>query len=83
MCDAKYKVPLSNTMFFLGVFCGAFIFGIISDHLGRKKTLAICLYSHIPISLSVAFMPEYISFTVLRFILGVWLQVSDYQIVII
>lgn len=76
VCDEKYKVPLSNTMFFLGVFCGAFIFGIISDHLGRKKTLAISLYLQVPISLAVAFMPEYISFTVLRFILGIWLQVS-------
>jgi len=64
-------------MFFVGVFIGAPIFGFISDQFGRKKTLAVCLYSHIPIALAISFMPEYISFTVFRLFLGVWLQVIE------
>lgn len=76
VCDEKFKIHLSSTMFFLGVFFGAFLFGFISDHLGRKITLAICLYTQMPISLAVAFMPDFISFTIMRFVLGVWLQVT-------
>lgn len=29
-----------------------------------------------PISLTIAFVPNYTTFTILRFLLGVWLQVS-------
>jgi len=76
VCDNTYKISLSTTIFFLGVFAGAFVFGFISDQIGRKKTLALCLYVQIPVSFGIAFAPNWITFCVLRFILGVWLQVS-------
>ena len=75
VCDNKYKISMSNTIYFTGVFCGALIFGFISDCIGRKPTLAICLYLQMPISLAIAFIPNYLGFIILRFLLGVWLQV--------
>lgn len=75
VCENKYKISMSNTIFFAGVFFGALIFGFISDCVGRKKTLAICLYLQMPISLAIAFIPNYLGFVILRFLLGVWLQV--------
>ncbi|XP_067931630.1 organic cation transporter protein-like isoform X2 [Watersipora subatra] len=74
VCGDTYRVSLASTLFFCGVFVGALVFGFVADHLGRKKTLAICLYTQMPISLAIAFMPSYVPFTIMRFVLGIWLQ---------
>ena len=38
-CDLAYKVPLVESIFFVGVLIGAPVFGYAADYFGRKKTL--------------------------------------------
>ena len=38
-CDLAYKVPLVESIFFVGVLVGAPVFGYAADYFGRKKTL--------------------------------------------
>ena len=48
----------------------SYAFGILSDKIGRKKTSFIALLMVALGILISSFMPEYISFTVSRFITG-------------
>ena len=50
------------------VFVASYMFGTLSDKFGRKKTTFIALLILSVGILTSSFMPEYISFTVLRFI---------------
>ena len=50
------------------VFVGSYMWGTLSDKFGRKKTSFIALLILSVGILTSSFMPEYISFTVLRFI---------------
>ena len=44
-CDLAYKVPLVESIFFIGVLLGAPAFGYAADYFGRKKTLLAGLAS--------------------------------------
>ena len=39
LCDQAYKVPLVESIFFIGVLLGAPAFGYAADYFGRKKAL--------------------------------------------
>ena len=49
---------------------GSYLFGALSDKLGRKKAATIALLVNAIGLLGTAFMPDYISFTIARFITG-------------
>lgn len=49
---------------------GSYVFGALSDMLGRRKAAAIALLVNSVGQLSTAFMPNYASFTLARFITG-------------
>ena len=53
------------------LFTGSYIFGTLSDLIGRRKTAIIALLVNSVGLLASAFMPEYISFTIARFITGI------------
>jgi len=53
-----------------GVLLGAFIFGILSDAIGRKKTLLICIFLQGASGVACGFAPEYYSFVFLRLLVG-------------
>ncbi len=52
------------------LFTGSYIFGTLSDLIGRRKTATISLFVNSIGLLASAFMPDYISFTIARFITG-------------
>ena len=64
------------TIYFCGVMIGGVVFGIISDKYGRKKVLLFTMYAHIMVAVAVAFIPNYIGFVILRFVIGFLMQVS-------
>ena len=49
---------------------GSYLFGALSDLIGRRRAAIIALLVNSIGLLATAFMPEYISFTIARFITG-------------
>ncbi len=49
---------------------GAIVFTSLADRLGRKPVHLGCQYAMIPLGVALAFAPNYVTFVVLRFILG-------------
>ena len=47
VCDRAYIAPLVTTVYFCGVMLGGVIFGGLSDRLGRKWVMLLCLYSQV------------------------------------
>ncbi|XP_076081367.1 organic cation transporter protein-like [Mytilus galloprovincialis] len=70
VCDDKYKVSLSKTIFFGGVLLGSFMFGVISDTIGRKKTLLMASILMLASGISLSFSVNYTMFVILRFCTG-------------
>ncbi|KAL0276171.1 UNVERIFIED_CONTAM: hypothetical protein PYX00_003794 [Menopon gallinae] len=56
--------------FLAGVAIGGLVSGMVSDRLGRKKTLMVSLCLQIVIGVTIAFVPILEVFAVLRFLLG-------------
>lgn len=77
MCDDAYKASLSTTVYFCGVLFGGLVFGTLSDKFGRRPVLLFTQYSPCAIGLVIFLFQNYISFVILRFILGFILQVSE------
>ena len=50
---------------------GSYIFGTLSDLIGRRKAATIAVLVNSTGLLATAFMPDYISFTIARFITGI------------
>ncbi|XP_060072913.1 organic cation transporter protein-like [Ylistrum balloti] len=70
VCEDKFKTSHAQTIFFGGVFVGAIGFGSLSDIIGRKKTLYISLLLLLGTTLGVAWAPDFVTFCVLRFLVG-------------
>ena len=56
---------------------GAIVFTSLADKIGRKPVHLGCQYAMIVVGLAIAFAPEYITFVVLRFLLGALREVGD------
>lgn len=71
LCSQRYLAALSTTVYFLGVTIGALIFGPLSDHIGRLRTIQICTTGHIITGILLHFnAPTVSAFFVWRFIQG-------------
>ncbi|XP_022139675.1 organic cation/carnitine transporter 4-like [Momordica charantia] len=72
ICGEKYKVGLSQAMFFVGGMIGDAIFGIISDStFGRKRSLVVVCAFNAIFGCLTAFSQSYWIYTFLRFLTGV------------
>ncbi|KAI8492307.1 hypothetical protein Bbelb_297600 [Branchiostoma belcheri] len=70
VCERSTLNSLSQSIYMAGVLVGAIGFGQLSDLIGRKKTLFISLLLMLVFGVVVAFSPEYITFVIMRFIVG-------------
>ncbi|ELT94945.1 hypothetical protein CAPTEDRAFT_62237, partial [Capitella teleta] len=70
VCDKNYLMETSQSVFSVGVMCGAVVFTALADRFGRKKVHLGCQYSMLVIGLIIAFAPNYITFVILRFLQG-------------
>ncbi|XP_060072912.1 organic cation transporter protein-like [Ylistrum balloti] len=70
VCEDKFKTSHAQTIFFGGVFVGAIGFGSLSDIIGRKKTLYISFWLLLGTTLGVAWAPDFVTFCVLRCLVG-------------
>ncbi len=60
-----------GTLFFLGMFAGAFLFGRIADRFGRRKVLLLTVAADALFGLASVFAPSFTALLVLRFLTGV------------
>ena len=67
VCDNAYKQKWTQQVTFFGLLCGVFSSGIISDRIGRLKTMMIMLTVVIICGTLTAFSPYYELFLV-----GIW-----------
>ena len=67
---------LSVSIYFFGVMISGIVFGSLSDRFGRRKIIMLTMYAHTILGVGVAFAPNYISFVIMRFLLGFFIEVS-------
>ncbi|XP_053398326.1 organic cation transporter protein-like [Mercenaria mercenaria] len=70
VCEDSLKTSHVMMFFYFGLLVGDFILGMLSDSLGRQKSMCIALLVLLASSVSVSFTPEFYSFAVLQFIIG-------------
>lgn len=70
VCNRSLLSATSDSLFMLGVLLGSFIFGQMSDKLGRKPTFFASLVIQLIFGVLAAVAPEYFSYTISRMIVG-------------
>ncbi|XP_017113967.1 organic cation transporter protein [Drosophila elegans] len=70
VCSRSLLSATSDSLFMLGVLLGSFIFGQMSDKLGRKPTFFASLVIQLIFGVLAAVAPEYFSYTISRMIVG-------------
>ncbi|OWR52572.1 organic cation transporter [Danaus plexippus plexippus] len=70
ICKDKWLASLTQTLFQLGTLIGSLLFGMASDRFGRKKPMLFAVLLQVSSGVAAAFAPDYWSFSLLRFIVG-------------
>ncbi|KAH8381366.1 hypothetical protein KR093_003477 [Drosophila rubida] len=70
VCKRSVLSATSDSLFMVGVLLGSFIFGQMSDKLGRKPTFFASLVIQLIFGVVAAVAPEYFSYTISRLIVG-------------
>ncbi|XP_077295935.1 organic cation transporter protein-like isoform X2 [Arctopsyche grandis] len=71
ICEKSWLADFTQTIFMLGILVGSISFGAISDRFGRRLPLVGAVILQLVSGIAASLTPEYWSFTILRFILGV------------
>nr|XP_048293630.1 solute carrier family 22 member 4 isoform X1 [Myodes glareolus] len=82
VCEDDWKTPLTTSLFFVGVLCGSFVSGQLSDRFGRKKVLFATMAVQTGFSFVQIFSTSWEMFTVLFVIVGMG-QISNYVVAFI
>lgn len=70
VCSRSLLSATSDALFMVGVLLGSFIFGQMSDKLGRKPTFFASLVIQLIFGVFAGVAPEYFSYTISRLIVG-------------
>ena len=68
VCGWKHQQQLLITLLMLGLLFGSFFGGLMSDHLGRKRTLYVAQLTTVVAVFAAAFVNDYLSYAALHFI---------------
>ncbi|WP_299846666.1 MFS transporter [uncultured Paracoccus sp.] len=63
-------IQYTGTLFFLGMFVGAYLFGRLADRIGRRRVLLITVAADAIFGLAAAFAPSLGALMALRFVTG-------------
>ncbi|KAI1902938.1 hypothetical protein AGOR_G00021450 [Albula goreensis] len=77
VCSNEWKQPFTSSVFFMGVLCGSFLSGQLSDRFGRKPILFITMAMQTVFTFIQVFSPNWEVFSLLFFIVGLG-QISNY-----
>jgi MFS family permease len=67
----KYKIPLTKSIFYVGKFFGAYMFGWISDRYGRRVVFFVTAFVQFISSFATTFSPNYYMYMILRLPIGI------------
>lgn len=79
VCDDSWWPSTSTTFFYVGSLFGNVLFGWIADRWGRRFSFFVMIFIEVPLSILTAFSPNYVIYTVLRTINGLFFP-AIYQI---
>ncbi|XP_061104737.1 organic cation/carnitine transporter 2-like [Conger conger] len=77
VCSDAWKVPMTTSMFFIGVLTGSFISGQLSDRFGRKIILFVTMGVQTLFTFFQIFSTSWFMFSALFFLVGMG-QISNY-----
>ncbi|XP_041863615.1 solute carrier family 22 member 5-like isoform X3 [Melanotaenia boesemani] len=77
VCSEQWKQPVTTTIFFMGVFCGSFFSGHMSDRYGRKPVLFLTIGLQTAFTFAQVFSTSWIMFLILLFFNGLG-QMSNF-----
>lgn len=69
---------LAQCIYMFGVFTGAVVLGGMADKVGRKIIFCVSALAQLVLGILVAFIPEYWSFCVVRFLYGIFGSAGSY-----
>ncbi|XP_067619680.1 organic cation transporter protein-like [Eurosta solidaginis] len=70
VCDRSFLVATSDAVFMLGVLVGSIGFGQLSDKCGRRPVFFISLLTQVTFGILAGIAPDYLTYTIVRFIIG-------------
>ncbi|CAG0893382.1 unnamed protein product [Darwinula stevensoni] len=70
VCERDYYPALALAVFNSGSFIGVALFGYLSDRCGRRKTFFLCLLVEAVAGLATALVPDFTTFAIARFFVG-------------
>lgn len=74
VCDRAWMGANVQSVYMVGMLVGSYLFGDLSDRFGRKPVFLSALVMMVVVGVGQAAIPEYYTFTMLRFVLGASLQ---------
>ncbi|KAF7651324.1 hypothetical protein LDENG_00112500 [Lucifuga dentata] len=77
VCNEQWKQPFTTTVYFIGVLCGFFFSGQISDRFGRKPVLFATMAVQTIFTVAQIFSSSWTTFTILHFFFGLG-EMSNY-----
>ncbi|KPP61316.1 solute carrier family 22 member 5-like [Scleropages formosus] len=77
VCGDNWKQPFTSSIYFMGVLCGSFFSGQISDRFGRKPVFFVTMAVQTLFTAIQVFSPSWEVFSVIFFIVGLG-QISNY-----
>lgn len=78
VCHRRWMGAVAQSVFMFGVFTGAVTLGNAADKYGRKAVFCWSALLQLILGVAVAFTPEYYSFLVVRFFLGIFGSAGSY-----
>ncbi|XP_069696534.1 organic cation transporter protein [Periplaneta americana] len=78
VCDKRWMGAVAQSAYMFGVFTGAVVLGSMADKYGRKIIFYISAVLQLILGVIVAFVPEYYSFLVVRFLYGIFGSAGSY-----
>lgn len=78
VCDQRWMGAVAQSVYMLGVFTGAVVLGGMADKYGRKMIFCWSGVLQLVFGVMVAFIPEYWSFLVVRFLYGIFGSAGSY-----
>lgn len=70
VCSRAFLKATADAIFMMGVLIGSIVFGQMSDSIGRKPVFFASLVLQVIFGVLAGIAPEYISFTISRFVIG-------------